>query len=66
MSQLVTVRFPHAVSEYQLSDRTPQVGDVLKRNGDNWVVESVTQEKDGTSTVTLRPGLKPVAPPENA
>ena len=42
-----------------MSAKTPRVGDVLKRNGDNWIVAEVTAEKDGTSTVVLRPGLKP-------
>jgi hypothetical protein len=55
---VVTWRFPGG-SEYRLSEKMPQVGDVLKRNGDNWVVVEVREEKDGTSTVILRPGLKP-------
>lgn len=66
MSQLVTVRFPNAAAEYQLTETTPKVGDVLRRNGDSWVVQEVTQEKDGTSTVTLRARTKPVAPSEGA
>ena len=58
-SDLVTVRYPSGGAQYELSDKRPEVGDVLKRNGDNWVVESVTENKDGATTVTLRPGLKP-------
>lgn len=55
-----TLRFePLGRSEYILSEKVPKVGDVLKRNGDNWQVIEVTEEKDGTSTVVLRPGLKP-------
>lgn len=65
MSQLMTVRYPNSVADYELSESTPQVGDVLKRNGDNWVVETVTQEQDGSATVTLRPGLKPVESPKS-
>ena len=44
--------------EYLLSEKTPKVGDTLKRNGDNWEVVEVEEHKDGTSTVTLRPGMK--------
>jgi hypothetical protein len=58
-SDLVTVRYPSGGAHYELSDKRPEVGDVLKRNGDNWIVESVTEKKDGATTVTLRPGLKP-------
>jgi hypothetical protein len=57
-SGAVTIRFPMGRPEYHLSDKTPKVGDVLKRNGDNWVVVSIEDKKDGTSVVTLGPGLK--------
>lgn len=46
-------------SEYVMSEKAPKVGDVLKRDGDNWEVIEVRVEKDGTSTVTLRPRPKP-------
>ena len=42
-----------------MSEKAPKVGDVLKRDGDNWEVIEVREEKDGTSTVTLRPAMKP-------
>jgi hypothetical protein len=58
-SGAVTIRFPMGRPEYQLSDKTPKVGDVLKRNGDNWIVKEVTEAKDGSTVVTLSPGLKP-------
>lgn len=58
-SELVTIRYPTGGRVYELSDKTPQVGDVLKRNGDNWIVEEITEERDGSTTVRLRPGLKP-------
>jgi hypothetical protein len=32
---------------------------VLKRNGDDWVVTEIVKEKDGSTMVVLRPGLKP-------
>jgi len=45
-----------------MSDEAPDVGDTLKRNGDNWIVEEVTKADDGTSVVTLRPQPKLPAP----
>jgi hypothetical protein len=59
VSDTVVLRFPAAPTEYRLSDKKPRVGDVLKRNGDNWSVVTVEEDKDGTTVVTLRPGLKP-------
>lgn len=48
-----------------MSDTAPEVGDVLKRNGDNWIVEEVV-ETDGGTQVTLRPGVKlPVDEPDD-
>ena len=61
MSDLLTVRFPSGATEFRMSDEAPDVGDTLKRNGDNWIVEEVTQADDGTSVVTLRPQPKPVS-----
>ena len=58
MSDLVTVRYPAGDTEFRMSDTAPNVGDVLKRNGDNWIVEEVVETKLGTQ-VTLRPGVKP-------
>ena len=55
----MVVRFPTGRSEYRLSDKKPKVGDNLKRNGDNWVVEKVAEDEHGATVVTLRPGLKP-------
>jgi len=58
-SDLMTLRFGGEGAEYHLSDKKPNVGDVLKRNGDNWVVVAVDEDTDGSTIVTLRPGLKP-------
>lgn len=55
----ISIRYSDGASEFRLSENTPKIGDVLKRNGDRWVVVEVRHEKDGTSTVILRPGLKP-------
>ena len=55
-SSLVTFRYPEGEAEFRMSENTPEVGDVLERNGYNWIVEQVTPNKDGTTVVTLRPG----------
>lgn len=59
MSDTVVLRFPAQPREYRLSAKKPKVGDMLKRNGDNWIVERVEEAKDGTCLVSLRPGIKP-------
>ncbi len=46
-------------TEYRLSEKLPKVGDVLKRNGDDWVVVVIDEQQYGASVVKLRPGLKP-------
>lgn len=56
-SSVVTFRFPRG-SEYRLSESTPNVGDVLQRNGDSWIVDHVEAADDGATVVTLRPGQK--------
>lgn len=38
-----------------MSDESPRLGDILERDGDNWVVEEVGEAVDGTTVVTLRP-----------
>jgi len=50
----VTVRFPDGQREHIFSQLEPEVGDVLRRNGDEWAVEAATKEEDGTVIVTLR------------
>jgi hypothetical protein len=54
MSDLLTVRYPSGVTEFRMSDQAPEVGDVLTRNGDNWVVEEVHEGDDGSTVVTIR------------
>jgi hypothetical protein len=59
VSDLTTLSFEPIGREYVLSENLPKIGDVLTRNGDNWTVVEIREEADGTSTVILRPGLKP-------
>ena len=56
MSDLLTVRYPSGETEFRMRDKDPQVGDILTRNGDNWIVEAVTEAENGSTLVTLRPG----------
>jgi len=51
MSGLLTVRYPSGATEFRMSGA---------RNGDNWIIEEVTNADDGTSVARLRPGPKPV------
>ena len=62
MSDLQIVRYPSGAKEFRMSDTAPEVGDVLRRNGDNWVVEEVHEGDDGSTVVTLRP--QPLIEPE--
>jgi len=57
VSDLLTVRYPSGDTEFRMSESAPKVGDVLKRNGDNWIVEEVVETIRGTQ-ITLRPGVK--------
>ena len=62
MSDLLTVRYPSGDIEFRMSETAPEVGDVLKRNGDNWIVEEVSTSEDDTAVLTVRPGPKPAEP----
>ena len=66
MSDLLTVRFPSGATEYRMSETSPEVGDVLDRNGDAWVVEAVIPSEDGTTVVALRPRPPSVRPEPSA
>jgi hypothetical protein len=58
VGDLITVRFGSEATEFALSEKAPKVGDLLRRNGDNWVVVEVNEDADGKSTVVLQPGIK--------
>ena len=65
MTDLIAVRYPSGATEFRMSDKAPEVGDVLKRNGDTWVVEEVDETPRGTQ-VTLRPLVKLPEPDTDA
>ena len=62
MSDLFTLRYPSGDKEFRMSAKAPDEGDVLRRNGDNWVVEKVREGDEGNTVVTLRP--QPLLEPE--
>jgi hypothetical protein len=59
MGDLVTVRFGSDATQFEMSEKAPKVGDVLKRNGDNWEVVEIKEDSGGHTTVILKPGMKP-------
>ena len=49
----ITIRFPTGVWEYGFTDKTPEVGDTLVRQGETWVVVAVTEAVDDHRNVTM-------------
>jgi hypothetical protein len=54
MSSLITVRYHSGDTEFRMSDDEPKRGDLITRNGENWVVAEVV-ETPGGFQVMLRP-----------
>jgi hypothetical protein len=52
------VVLPNGEREYRLTARELEVGDVLRRNGDSWIVAEVTRGPDEASIVRLAPNTK--------
>lgn len=46
--------FPDGGSEYRLTDKELELGDVLDGRGQCWAVEHVAEEFEGASLVRLR------------
>ena len=57
---VLTVRYPTGETEYRTSPTPPNVGDVLSRNGDGWIVEQVTTSE--AAGIVVRLGPTPLAP----
>jgi len=51
----VTLHFVPDGTEYRFSTRKPKIGDHMRRDGDEWLVVDVREDKDGNTVVTLRP-----------
>jgi len=48
VSDLMSVRYPSGATEFRMSEKPPVVGDRVRRNGQDWVVQQVSQTKTGT------------------
>ena len=51
----MTLRFLPLGTEYRLSARKSKIGEIMKRNGDEWIVVDVREDAAGNTVVTLRP-----------
>jgi len=51
----ITIRFPSGAWEYVVTDRVPDAGDTLVRDGKTWTVVGVTESVDGHRVVTMAP-----------
>lgn len=52
-SESITIRFPSGAWEYVMTQRLPEVGDTLERDGKTWMVARVTESRDGHRVVTM-------------
>jgi hypothetical protein len=52
-SESVTIRFPSGAWEYAVTERVPEVGDTLLRDGATWVVAGVTEPVDLHRMITM-------------
>ena len=48
-----SLRYPSGAAEFQARQEPLKVGDTLTRNGDQWIVETVTESDVGAREVTL-------------
>ena len=53
VSETITIRFPNGTWEYRVTDRLPEVGDTLVRQGVTWTVVRVTESLDDHRVVTM-------------
>jgi len=54
-SEPITIRFPSGAWEYVVTERVPEAGDTLVRDGKTWTVAGVTESVDGHRVVTMAP-----------
>jgi len=60
-SEPITIRFPSGAWEYVVTERVPDAGDTLARDGKTWTVAGVTESEDGHRVITMAPEV--VKPP---
>jgi hypothetical protein len=58
-SEFITIRFPSGAWEYVTTERVPDVGDTLVRDGKTWTVAAVTEPVDGHRVVSMAVGPEP-------
>lgn len=52
-STLITMRFPDGRLRYEVSEHKPSLGEIVRRNGESWVVSEVSNTADGSLSVVL-------------
>ena len=52
-SETITIRFPSGASEYAVTERVPEVGDTLVREGETWNVALVAESVDDHRVVIM-------------
>lgn len=52
-SESITIRFPSGDWEYVITDRLPDVGDTLIRDGETWAVALVAESVDDHRVVIM-------------
>jgi hypothetical protein len=52
-SESITIRFPSGAWEYAVTDRVPDVGDTLVRDGETWNVALVAESVDDHRVVIM-------------
>ena len=57
-SESLTIRFPSGAWEYVTTERVPNVGDTLVRDGEMWFVAGITESVDEHRVITMCPRPK--------
>jgi len=55
-SESITIRFPSGAWEYVTTERVPDVGDTLVRDGETWAVAHVAEPVDEHRVVIMELG----------
>ena len=58
-SESITIRFPTGAWEYAVTDRLPDVGDTIVRDGETWAVAHVAEPVDDHRVIIMEPGPVP-------
>ena len=58
-SESLTIRFPSGAWEYVVTNRVPDIGDTLVREGETWTVALVAEPVDDHRVIIM--ALRPVA-----